>query len=68
VLAHVQWSDLVKRRLEWIVLGWIVGVTTIVQADVKTVTVSHSTLTGIGAEEGVMRRDPSDVIKVVDLM
>jgi len=32
-----------------------------------TVTVSHSALTGIGAEKGVMRRDPSDIIKVGDL-
>ncbi|MBB3208693.1 putative GH43/DUF377 family glycosyl hydrolase [Rhodopirellula rubra] len=31
------------------------------------VTVDHSDLTGIGAETGVMRRDPSDVIKVGDL-
>ena len=33
----------------------------------KSVTVSHSALKGIGAEKGVMRRDPSDVIKVGDL-
>ena len=33
----------------------------------QTVTVSHSSLEGIGAEAGVMRRDPSDVIKVGDL-
>ncbi len=33
----------------------------------QTVTVSHSALQGIGAEAGVMRRDPSDVIKVGDL-
>lgn len=31
---------------------------------IKTVTVSHSALEGIGAEAGVMRRDPSDIIKV----
>jgi len=30
----------------------------------QSVTVSHSALEGIGAEPGVMRRDPSDVIKV----
>jgi len=30
----------------------------------KTVSVSHSELTGIGPERGVMRRDPSDVIRV----
>ena len=33
----------------------------------QSVTVSHSQLEGIGAEPGVMRRDPSDVIKVGDL-
>jgi len=33
----------------------------------KLVTVSHTKLTGIGPEKGVMRRDPSDVIKVGDL-
>jgi hypothetical protein len=36
-------------------------------ADSKTVTVTFSEVNGIGAEEGVMRRDPSDVIKVGDL-
>ena len=33
----------------------------------NTVTVTHSELEGIGAEKGVMRRDPSDIIKVGDL-
>lgn len=32
-----------------------------------TATVTHSALSGIGQEKGVMRRDPSDVIKVGDL-
>ena len=32
-----------------------------------TVTVTHSALEGIGSEDGVMRRDPSDIIKVGDL-
>ena len=35
--------------------------------DLGSVTVVHSDLKGIGAEKGVMRRDPSDVIKVGDL-
>ena len=35
--------------------------------DHPKVTVSHSQLEGIGAQEGVMRRDPSDVIKVGNL-
>ena len=33
----------------------------------ETVSVAHSVLEGIGAQDGVMRRDPSDVIKVGDL-
>ena len=32
-----------------------------------TVTVEHSSITGIGVEEDVMRRDPSDIIKVGEL-
>ncbi|MEP4079455.1 MAG: family 43 glycosylhydrolase [Haloferula sp.] len=36
-------------------------------ATAAEVTVTHSELPGIGAEDGVMRRDPSDVIKVGDL-
>ncbi|EMI19636.1 lipoprotein [Rhodopirellula maiorica SM1] len=35
--------------------------------ELKTVEVVHSPLQGIGAEPGVMRRDPSDIIKVDDL-
>lgn len=38
-----------------------------VTAAVKTVRVRSSELQGIGAEPGVMRRDPSDVIQVGDL-
>lgn len=34
---------------------------------IKTVTVTHFALQGIGVEKGVMRRDPSDIIKVGDL-
>jgi beta-xylosidase len=37
------------------------------QSEFKKVEVTHSELQGIGAEKGVMRRDPSDVIKVGDL-
>ncbi|KJD37218.1 xylosidase [Tamlana sedimentorum] len=35
--------------------------------NIENVTVTYSVVTGIGEEEGVMRRDPSDVIKVNDL-
>ncbi len=34
------------------------------EAVTRTVTVTHSKVEGIGAETGVMRRDPSDIIKV----
>lgn len=37
------------------------------QKEMKTVKVTYSTVTGIGQEKGVTRRDPSDVIKVDDL-
>ena len=37
------------------------------QAGLKKVEVAHSKLQGIGQEKGVMRRDPSDVVKVGDL-
>ena len=37
------------------------------QTESKMVTVVHSELQGIGVEKDVMRRDPSDVIKVGDL-
>ena len=33
----------------------------------ETVSVTHSEFEGIGSEDGVMRRDPSDIIKVGDL-
>ncbi|MDF7799607.1 family 43 glycosylhydrolase [Pontiellaceae bacterium B1224] len=46
------------------VAGWLCATT---QAEIKTVEVTHSELQGIGVEAGVMRRDPSDVIKVGDL-
>lgn len=34
------------------------------EATFQTVEVTHSALEGIGAQDGVMRRDPSDIIKV----
>ena len=36
-------------------------------ANAGEIVITHSELTGIGAEDEVMRRDPSDVIKVGDL-
>ena len=46
------------------VVSLLAGVTF---AEMKTASVTHSALQGIGMEQGVMRRDPSDVIKVGDL-
>ncbi len=37
------------------------------EAATRTVAFTHSAVEGIGAEAGVMRRDPSDIIKVGDL-
>ena len=37
------------------------------ESNFDTVTVTHSDLEGIGSEDGVMRRDPSDIIKVGDV-
>ncbi len=37
------------------------------QEEIKTITATYFSLEGIGLEEGVMRRDPSDIIKVGDL-
>ncbi|QEG43126.1 family 43 glycosylhydrolase [Roseimaritima ulvae] len=37
------------------------------EVDVKTLKVTYSDVDGIGAQQGVMRRDPSDIIKVDEL-
>ncbi len=41
--------------------------TVVAAEETATVKVTHSAVQGIGAEKGVMRRDPSDIIKVDDL-
>ncbi len=56
-----------KQIFAWLAIGLIAGAAATTQAQMKTVKVTHSALTGIGSEKGVMRRDPSDVIKVGDL-
>jgi beta-xylosidase len=53
-------------------MGYLMGglaclLCTTAPAEIKTVEVSRSALQGIGEEQGVMRRDPSDIIKVDDL-
>ena len=53
----------------FLVAGFVVW-TVAAQADepaIGEVTITHTALEGIGAEAGVMRRDPSDIIKVGDL-
>ena len=37
------------------------------QSNVGTIEVTSSAVESIGPEQGVMRRDPSDIIKVSDL-
>jgi len=60
-------KEINMKKFMLLVLGFVLGGIFLVQAEIKTVTVSHSTLQGIGVEKGVMRRDPSDIIKVGDL-
>ncbi len=48
-----------------LILYWVL--VSPLQDDVKTVQVTYTKVTGIGQEDGVMRRDPSDIIKVGDL-
>ncbi len=50
------------------VIGFLLlSVTVSCQKQVKTVTVTDFNMKGIGLEQGIMRRDPSDIIKVGDL-
>lgn len=56
-----------KYKFGWLVLGLVAFLSVPIQAEVQTVNVTHSAIKGIGVEKGVMRRDPSDVIKVGDL-
>ncbi|MFC1762461.1 family 43 glycosylhydrolase [Planctomycetota bacterium] len=55
-----------RRRTTYLLIGLIAAMAS-AQNAMETVSVSTSTVTGIGQEQGVMRRDPSDVIKVGDL-
>jgi beta-xylosidase len=54
-------------RLIGVVLGLVAGLNAATQAETKTLTATYSQAQGIGAEPKVMRRDPSDIIKVGDL-
>lgn len=50
------------RHLIFLLTGLLALVT--FELSAQTITISHSDVSGIGAEKGVMRRDPSDVILV----
>ncbi len=56
-----------KRILGWLVIGMAAGLSASAQAEIETLKTTHSEAKGIGVEAGVMRRDPSDIIKVGDL-
>ena len=59
-----QREHMKKLNLKWITVSIFVALSTVSHAETKTTTVTHSSLTGIGPDDGVMRRDPSDIIKV----
>ena len=56
-----------KRELRWLAIGLVAGMTATAQAEIETLKATYSAAKGIGVEAGVMRRDPSDIIKVGDL-
>lgn len=56
-----------KQQLGRLAVVITMAATTATEAKMKTIAVSHSELKGVGVEKGVMRRDPSDVIKVGEL-
>jgi len=56
-----------KRKLGWLVIGLAAGLSASAQAEIETLETTYSEAKGIGVEAGVMRRDPSDIIKVGDL-
>lgn len=55
------------RKLRGLVIGFLLAGTLSAQAEVKKLSVTRSAAEGIGVEAGVMRRDPSDIIKVGSL-
>jgi beta-xylosidase len=56
-----------KCKLGWLVVGLAAGLSASAQAEIETLQATYSEAKGIGVEAGVMRRDPSDIIKVSDL-
>ena len=55
-----------NQKFGRLALGLIAGLCTSAQSERGTLKTVYSEAKGIGVEEGVMRRDPSDVIKVGD--
>ena len=56
-----------KRELRWLAIGLVAGMTATAQAEIETLKATYSAAKGIGVEAGVMRRDPSDIIKAAGL-
>ena len=56
-----------NRKPGWLIIGLIVGLNASTQAEIGILKATYSEAQGIGVEKGVMRRDPSDIIKVGDL-
>lgn len=57
------------RKLAWLVIAAVVmaGSIAVAQSETGTLHATYSAAEGIGVEKGLMRRDPSDIIKVDDL-
>jgi len=56
-----------KLELGPLAIALIAALTAMAQAETRALKAIYSPAQGIGAETGVMRRDPSDIIKVGDL-
>ena len=65
--ASNSWMHTTARAACIVVMLVLGSVATAAEPSVKTLEVTYSEAKGIGAEKGVMRRDPSDIIKVGDL-
>ena len=58
---------MVKKTTSLLTLALLAATNLMAEEGPKKVTFSYSEAAGIGKEKGVMRRDPSDIIKVGDL-
>src|SRR5210317_2050409 len=56
-----------KKCLACLLIGLLAATNATAQSGIGTLEATYSPAKGIGVEEGVMRRDPSDIIKVGDL-